>query len=85
MPGQGGARLSDDDKPEGEVVRVDFGARRAKVPTPVDEDPPAAPHDQEKLAVFTRMIDRGLVMVTLDASVNASSPSSASSARADAS
>jgi hypothetical protein len=67
VSGPGGASLSDEDKPGGEVVRVDFGAKR-----PVPSSKPAtissAPgrHDEEKLAVFTRMIDRGLVMVTLD-------------------
>lgn len=70
MPRPGGASLSDDDKPEGELVRVDFGAKRAvaeKPAAPATVSSAAGRHDEEKLGVFTRMIDRGLVMVTLDA------------------
>lgn len=69
MPGPGGACLSEDDKPEGELVRVDFGAKRAvaeKPAAPVTVSSAPGRHDEEKLEVFTRMIDRGLVMVTLD-------------------
>ena len=68
MPGEGGAGLSEKKQPGGEVVRVDFGASRASSSTPpTAESVVPSPHDGEKLAVFTRMIDRGLVMVTLDA------------------
>lgn len=54
--------MADDDN----VIRVDFGAQ---APVPPAEEPPLevpAGHD-EKLGVFTDMIEKGTVLLTLDA------------------
>jgi stringent starvation protein B len=67
--------VSGDDDNEGngagKVVRVDFAAKKQKPPQPKLEAPPAAstltPDRPEKLRVFARLVERGMVMVTLDA------------------
>ena len=64
--------MSERDDGSDNVVRVDFSAKRPKVtPKPTRLQPPAAvelgPERPEKLRVFARLIERGMVMVTLDA------------------
>lgn len=64
-----------DDDGSNNVVRVDFAAKRArptpKPPKPARAQPPSAaeltPERPEKLRMFARLIERGMVMVTLDA------------------
>lgn len=61
-----------DDDGSDNVVRVDFAAKRPKpAPPPTRTQPPAAvelgPERPEKLRMFARLIERGMVMVTLDA------------------
>ncbi len=57
--------------PVGNVVRVDFAARKAKPKQPVLLSPPSsselAADRPEKLRMFSRLIERGMVMVTIDA------------------
>jgi hypothetical protein len=64
--------VSERDDDNDNVVRVDFAAKRAKAPPkPARSQPPAAaellPDRPEKLRMFARLIERGMVMVTLDA------------------
>jgi hypothetical protein len=64
--------VSEHDDGSDNVVRVDFAAKRPKAtPKPTRLQPPAAvelgPERPEKLRVFARLIERGMVMVTLDA------------------
>lgn len=53
------------------VVRVDFAAKKPKPKVPVLTQPPASselgPERPEKLRMFARLIERGMVMVTVDA------------------
>lgn len=49
---------------EDNVIRVAFGARPTP-PEPVEE--PVPPANEEKLGVFAEMIEKGTVLVTLDA------------------
>ncbi len=65
----------DDDGGKNNVVRVDFAARRAKpVPAPTPTQPPAAAQlgaeRPEKLRMFARLIEKGMVMVTIDSRVD---------------
>lgn len=46
------------------VIRVDFGAQSAP---PEEPRPAAPPENDEKLGVFADMIEKGTVLVTLDA------------------
>jgi stringent starvation protein B len=64
--------VSEHDDGSDNVVRVDFAAKRPKAPPkPTRTQPPAAaelgPERPEKLRMFARLIERGMVMVTLDA------------------
>jgi len=69
----------DDNAPADNVVRVDFGAARrpkattTKAPAQVKAQPPAAtelsPERPEKLRMFARLIEKGMVMVTVDTRV----------------
>lgn len=66
----------DDNAPADNVVRVDFGAARrpkAKPPAAVRAPPPAATElgteRPEKLRMFARLIEKGMVMVTVDTRV----------------
>ena len=68
---------SDDDNPPADnVVRVDFSARkpRAKAPPVVRAQPPSsteiAAERPEKLRMFARLIEKGMVMVTVDTRAN---------------
>jgi hypothetical protein len=71
----------DDGGGKNNVVRVDFAARRPKtVPAPTPTQPPAAADLKadrpEKLRMFARLIEKGMVMVTIDSRVdNARLPS----------
>lgn len=62
---------AEDKGPANNVVRVDFGAKKAKPKVPVLTQPPASselgPERPEKLRMFARLIERGMVMVTVDA------------------
>ena len=65
--------MSEHDDGSDNVVRVDFAAKRPKAqPKPTTrQQPPAAaelgPDRPEKLRMFARLIERGMVMVTIDA------------------
>ncbi|HEY1101443.1 MAG TPA: ClpXP protease specificity-enhancing factor SspB [Myxococcota bacterium] len=63
----------DDNQPADNVVRVDFSARRAKPkppPAAVRSQPPSSTElsadRPEKLRMFARLIEKGMVMVTVD-------------------
>ena len=53
--------MSDDD---GNVIRVDFGARSAPAPEPPAQQ--SHPDDMAKLEVFSELVDVGTVLLTLD-------------------
>lgn len=53
--------MADDDN----VIRVEFGAR--SVAPPEETRPAPDPGNEEKLGVFSDMIEKGTVLVTLDA------------------
>ncbi len=60
---------SDEQEPVNNVVRVDFAARQKKPPQPTITRPSAqslSPERPEKLRMFARLIERGMVMITLD-------------------
>lgn len=53
------------------VVRVDFAAKKQKPPMPALKQPPSSaelgPERPEKLRMFARLIERGMVAITADA------------------
>ena len=70
--------MGDDDNEEQDgapvknnVVRVDFAAKKQKPPMPQLKQPPSSselgPERPEKLRMFARLIERGMVMITADA------------------
>ncbi|MDP2343331.1 MAG: hypothetical protein Q8O67_20400 [Deltaproteobacteria bacterium] len=67
----------DNDSPDN-VVRVDFAAKKQKPKQPDLSQPQSSselsPDRPEKLRVFARLIERGMVMVTTDARRNARVP-----------
>ncbi len=73
--------MTDRDDDTNNVVRVDFAAGRPKpAPPPTKTQPPSSAElgldRPEKLRMFSRLAERGMVMVTLDARVdNARVPS----------